>query len=88
VEYRAYFALLRDYRNGNHEKIMERLQHVRELERGLKAIAGNEAGSKLFMACYHTVLNELEGQRIPLGNGVFPKHTPSLVASKTREEEL
>jgi hypothetical protein len=58
AEYRAYFALLHDYRHGNHEKIMERLQHVRELERGLKAIAGNEAGGSLFSACYHTVYKE------------------------------
>jgi hypothetical protein len=59
-EYRAYFDLLRNYRHGNHEHIITSLQHVRELERALKAIAGNEAGAKLFMACYHAVLNEQE----------------------------
>jgi hypothetical protein len=57
-EYRAYFALLRNYRHGNHEKIMTSLNRVKELERALKVIAGNEAGAKLFMACYQTVLNE------------------------------
>ena len=59
-EYRAYFALLRNYQHGNHEHIMTSLNQVKELERALKAIAGNEAGAKLFMTCYQTVLNEQE----------------------------
>jgi len=59
-EYRAYFALLRNYQHGNHEHIMTSLNQVKELERALKAIAGKEAGAKLFMACYHTVLHEQE----------------------------
>jgi hypothetical protein len=87
-EYRAYFALLHNYQRENHEKIMMRLKQVKELESELKGIAGKEAGSKLFMACYHAVLNEQEIQRIPLGNGVFPKHTLPLATPKTREKEL
>jgi hypothetical protein len=89
-EYREYFALLNNYQREDHEKIMMRLKQIKELESELKGIAGKEAGSNLFMACYHTVLNEQERQKIPLGNGVFSilKQTPPLVASKTREEEL
>jgi len=59
VEYRGYFDLLRSYKPGNHEKIMTQLDQVRELERKLKNVAGDDkAASQLFHQCYQTVLDE------------------------------
>ncbi len=51
LQYRGYFDLLRNYKPGNHEKIMAQLDQVRELERQGEA-------SKLFHQCYQTVLDE------------------------------
>ncbi len=59
LQYRGYFDLLRNYKPGNHEKIMAQLDQVRELERQLKQVVGDKGeASKLFHQCYQTVLDE------------------------------
>ena len=55
---RAYFSLLRNYQNGNHEKIMAQLAIQRDLERQLINLVGREAAYKLEIACYGQVLSE------------------------------
>jgi hypothetical protein len=57
--YRIYFALLWNYQEDNHEKIMAQLRQTRDLERRLREATGDkQAASKLFYECYQTVLNE------------------------------
>ncbi len=57
-ENRKYFALLKDYQEGNHGKIKQSLGNIRAMLHEYQQTAGATATSKLFHECYDTVLAE------------------------------
>ena len=57
-EYRKYFALLKNYQEGNQGKIKQSLDKIQAMLHEYQQKAEATATSKLFHECYDTVLNE------------------------------
>jgi hypothetical protein len=54
LAYKTYFGLLWRWEHGNHERILEKLAHLRALEQELIKRLGRQEAMKIMSECYHT----------------------------------